>query len=183
MTKATDARGEALIVNRYPIVNEAQHQASFFPWYAFSVFAMLWVPFFALAQWLLPEAPIFLGGFAAVAWSLCLYELLHRLEHLPLEKWRPLLEHPRWGRWGKICYAFHLRHHADIGSNEAISGFFGFPIPDLVFRTFVNPTALYADGSIVGADEFKSPTPRFIGWLDKMGEASIRNRRQKANAA
>lgn len=175
---AGDGAREGLRVkNRYSIVEQAQHRASFFPWYAFLAFGIFFTPFFILAQWLLPKAPIFLAGFSALAWSLFLYEALHALEHLPLEKWRPFLEHPRWGRWWKMVYAFHLRHHADIRSNEAISGFFGLPIADLVFGTWVNPRVLYEDGKFVGADEFRSQTPRFIGWFDKLTEKIIRSRR------
>lgn len=172
-------REELRIENKYPIVEEVQHRASFFPWYAFSVFGILWTPFFILAQWILPSTPIFLAGFGAIAWSLSLYEVLHSIEHLPLEKWLPLLEHPRWGRWWKMFYAFHLRHHADIRSNESISGFFCLPITDFVFGTWVNPVALYEDKRITEADEFKSPTPRFIGWLDRLSEAKIRNRHRR----
>lgn len=173
-------REEWRIENRYPIVKAVQHRASFFPWYTFLVFGILFTPFFMLAQWFLPKIPIFLGGFAALAFSLFLYEVFHAIEHWPLEKWRPLLEHPRWGRWWKMAYAFHLRHHANIHSNEAISGFFGLPIPDFGFGTWVK-AGLYEDGAIAGADKFKSPTPRFrfIRWLDQLAEASIRNRRQK----
>ena len=177
------AREGLRVKNRYSIVEDAQHRASFFPWYAFLAFGIFFTPVFILAQWLLPKAPIFLAGFAALAWSLFLYEVLHAIEHLPFEKWRPFLEHPRWGRWWMI-YAFHLRHHADIRSNEAISGFFGFPIPDFVFGTWVKPVTLYEDGRIVGADEFKSPTPRFIGGLDKLAAESIRsNRKRESNTA
>lgn len=167
------------IENKYSIVEETQHRASFFPWYALLAFGIYSTPFFILAQWLLPSAPIFLAGFAAVAWSLFLYEVFHALEHLPFEKWRPFLEHPRWGQWWKMFYAFHLRHHADIRSNEAISGFFGLPIADFVFGTWINPIALYEDGRIVEANEFKSPTPRFIGWLDKLADEKIRSRRKR----
>jgi hemolysin III len=167
------------VQNKYPIKDDIQHTASFFPWYAFLAFGIFSAPFLALAQWLLPEAPIFLAGFSALAWSLFLYEVLHALEHWPLEKWQSLLEHKTWGRCSRALYSFHLRHHADIRSNEAISGFFGLPVADLVFGTLVKPRSLYKDGTVVGAEEFKSPKPRFISWLDRLAEAQIRARRNK----
>jgi hemolysin III len=164
------------IENNYPIVEEAQHEASFFPWYAFSLFGIIWTPIFMLAQWFLASAPIFLAGYAALSWSLFLYEVLHSLEHLPLDKWQPLFERRRSGRWWKMFYAFHLRHHFDIRSNEAISGFFGLPVADLVFHTFVKPATLYENGGFAGADELKRPAPRFIGWLDKLAATKPRKR-------
>lgn len=168
-----------LVENNYPIVEEVQHKASFFPWYTFSAFGILWTPLLMLTQRLLPAAPIFLAGFASIAWSLFLYETLHAIEHLPLEKWLPLLEHPRWTVMWRMCYAFHLRHHADIHSNEAVSGFFGIPIADIVFGTLVKPIGLYEDGEVVEAAEFKSPTPRrFIRWLDGVVETRRKNRRK-----
>ena len=165
---------EMRVVNRYPIVEDRQHQASFFPWYTFLVFGMLGTPFFILGQWLFPGAPVFLGGFAALAWSLALYEILHAFEHLPLESWTPRLNHPRFGWFWRKVYAFHLRHHADISSNEAISGFFGLPVGDWVFGTYVGAVTLYENEAIAEQSAFQSPTSRFIRWLDKLAEKKKR---------
>lgn len=162
-----------VVSNKYPILEERQHEASFFPWYSLAAFTLVASPLFALVQWLLPNTPIVLGGVLAIAWSLFLYEVLHAIEHWPIETWIPLLEHPRRGRFWKIVYAFHLRHHADIRSNEAISGFFGFPVADWAFQTWVNPNTLYQDGTQVPPEEFKSPNPRWIiGLLDRLAEQS-----------
>ena len=156
------------IENRYPIVEDHQHQASFFPWYTFTVFAALATPLFALGQWLVPGAPFFLAGYAAIAWSLCLYELFHAFAHLPLARWEPLLRHPRWGPWWRKVYGFHLHHHAVVGSNETISGFFGAPVADLLFGTYVGSTELYRDGAATHESPFTTPSPRLLGWLDRL---------------
>jgi hemolysin III len=159
------------IENWYPITKDIQHQVSFFPWYAFLVFGSLWTPVLAVVQWLLPETPVFLGGFIAIAWSLTLYEIIHMFEHVSLEKWRPFLDHPRFGGFWRMVYGFHLRHHADTNSNETVSGFFGLPIADLAFGTFVNYGDLYRHGATAWPDWFKSPTPRFfIRWIDAWAE-------------
>jgi hemolysin III len=166
------------VENLYPILEEKQYDASFFPWYSLFGFALVATPILIVFQWLLPKAPIFLGGYLAVALSLALYEILHAIEHLPLEKWQPLLDHPRFGNFWKKVYAFHLRHHADKKSNESISGFFGLPIPDFVFRTWVNPMTLYEHGKPNSEQEFSSPRPVFlIRWLDTLAE--FRKRRFK----
>lgn len=167
--------------NIYPIIEEKQHEDSYFPWYSFLAFAVVITGPLMVVQWLLPNAPVFLGGSLALAWTISLYELYHALEHKPLEKWLPLLEHPNpYARtfWRKI-YAFHLRHHADIKCNEGISGFFGIPIADFVFKTWIDPATLYTHGSQVDQKEFESPRPIFfIRWLDAIAEKQKHKRRQ-----
>jgi hemolysin III len=170
-----------LVENRYPIVDEKQYEASFFPWYTLGAFALLASCLFAPAQWLLPHAPIFLGGFLALAWSLSLYELIHAIEHWPQATWDRLVSHPAQGRFWRKAYAFHLRHHADIRCNEAISGVFALPLPDFIFGTYVDPETLYRQGQQIDAREFVSPKPRFglIRWLDRRAEKAIKHRRQR----
>ncbi|MDQ3076907.1 MAG: hypothetical protein M3Q63_02540 [bacterium] len=163
--------------NVYPILTQQQHEASFFPPYSFFVFALIFTPALLAIQWFMPRAPIMLGGYIALAWSLCLYELLHAIEHLPLNKWEPLLSHPTWGKMWMKLYGFHLRHHAEIRSNESISGFFGIPIPDLVFGTYVDPKTLYQHGETVPLEKFEPPTPRFISWLDRWCARIVKKRR------
>jgi hemolysin III len=162
--------------NIYPIIEEKQHEDSYFPWYSYLAFAAVITPCFALAQWLWPASPSFLAGSLALAWTISLYEIFHALEHKPLEKWLPLLEHSNllFRKFWRKVYAFHLRHHADIKCNEGISGFFGIPIADFVFGTWIDPATLYTNGTQVDPKEFKSPTPVFfIRWLDEFA------RRQK----
>ncbi len=175
---------ENVVHNTFPIEEEKQHEASYFPWYSLLVFALIITPFMAIAQWLLPTAPIFLASWLAVAWSLSLYELIHAVEHWPQDTWDRLVEHPKYGRIWRKAYAFHLRHHADIRCNEAISGVFGLPLVDFVFGTYIDPETLYTHGKPVDPKEFVSPQPRFafIRWLDRRADQSIQNRRAAARA-
>ena len=129
-TPGRGGRGIVFIENKFPIVAPEQREASFFPWYSMAIFAGILTPLLALLQWLLPSFPWFFAGFAALAVSLMLYEILHAIDHWPFEKWGPLIEHLRWGRFWRPVYGFHLRHHAVIDCNESISGFFGLPLAD-----------------------------------------------------
>jgi hemolysin III len=172
---------EGVAINRYPIMDEPQYEASYFPWYTLAVFALLGSFLFAPIQWLLPEAPVFLGGYLAIAWSLVLYELIHAMEHWPQAIWDRLIQQKRWGRFWRKAYAFHLRHHADIRCNEAISGFFALPLIDLAFGTYVDPETLYTHGRPVSPQEFVSPRPRLalVRWLDRQAESAVKRRRQR----
>ncbi len=129
-----------LVENRYPIIEEKQYEASFFPWYTLGVFALLASCFFAPVQWLLPHAPVFLGGFLALTWSLMLYELIHAVEHWPQATWDRLVSHPTQGRFfgekpmRSICGTTRIS-----AAIEAISGVFALPLPDLIFGTYVDP--------------------------------------------
>ena len=188
--QARDERGILFIENKFPIIEPEQGEASFFPWYSLAVFALVLSPLLALLQWLCPSLPWFLAGFAALATSLTLYEMLHAINHWPFEKWAPLIQHSRWGWFWRPAYAFHLRHHAVIDCNESVSGFFGLPVADWVFGTCVIPRTIYAEGEECTPDEFRSPAPRWIikaldGWADRVvGErrAKAAATRQPANA-
>jgi hemolysin III len=172
------------VENFYPIVKDEQKEASFFPWYTFLIFAAILTPFFALVQWLAPSFPVFVAGYASLASSLLIYELFHAIEHWPFEKWAPLIEHRVWGGLWRRVYSFHLRHHAVIDCNEAISGFFTLPVADWVFGTCVLPGILYRHGEQNAADkEFLSPRPIApIRWLDRVTDAIVQARRQRARA-
>jgi hemolysin III len=176
---------ENLAVNRYPIMEEPQYEASYFPWYSLAIFALLASFILAPLQAMLPDAPVFLGGFLAIAWSLSLYELIHAVEHWPQATWDRLIESPAFGRFWRKAYAFHLRHHADIRSNEAISGFFGLPVVDVILGTYLDPETLYRHGQPVDPKEFVSPRPRFalIRWLDRQADESVRRRRKRRSVA
>lgn len=173
------AQNEHIARNTFPIEEEKQHEASYFPWYSMLVFSLVVTPLLALGQWLFPSAPVFLGGYLGVAFSMSLYELIHAVEHWPQDTWDRLIEHPRFGRMWRKAYAFHLRHHADIRCNEGISGVFGLPLVDFVLGTYVDPETLYTHGEKVHADEFLSPRPRFafIRWLDRRADEAVKNRR------
>jgi hemolysin III len=166
------------VENIFPITTPEQREASFFPWYTLVAFGVLITPLFAFLQWLAPAFPWFFSGFAALAGSLCLYEIFHAIEHWPFEKWAPLIEHPRFDALWRAVYSFHLRHHAVIDCNEAISGFFTLPVADWVFGTFVLPETLYADGGDWQAAEFSPSRPfALIRWCDAKADEIVQRRR------
>ncbi len=169
------------VENVYPVTEPEQGEASFFPWYTLAVFAAIITPLLALLQWLAPAFPWFFAGYGAFAFALALYEIFHAIEHWPFERWAPLIEHRHFGwLWRKI-YSFHLRHHAVIDCNEAISGFFTLPVFDWLFGTFILPKSLYAHGSEWNPAEFKSPRPcALIRWCDAQADALVQARRQRA---
>lgn len=175
---SASGRGILCIENKFPIVEPEQGEASFFPWYSLGIFALVLTPLLALLQWLLPAFPWFAGGFLALTSSLILYEVLHAINHWPIERWQPLVEHPRWGRFWRPVYGFHLRHHAVTDCNESISGFFGLPVGDWLFGTCVIPESIYADGDEATPALFRSPRPRgFIRWLDRHALAVVARER------
>jgi hemolysin III len=177
--KATrDGKGLMFIENKYPILEDHQNEASFFPWYTLLIFAAILTPLLALLQWRFPAFPWFFSGFGALASSLSIYELVHAIEHWSLDRWEPLIEHPRWGRFWRAAYSFHLRHHAVIDCNESISGFFCLPVADWTFGTCLMPKSIYSDGQEWTPDEFKSPRPVwFIRMLDRAAEKSVERHR------
>jgi hemolysin III len=178
-----DGKGLMFIENKYPILDHDQHEASFFPWYTLVTFAAILTPLLLFLQWALPSFPWFFSGFAALASSLAIYELVHAIEHWPLEVWEPLIESPRWGFFWRPAYSFHLRHHAVIDCNESISGFFCLPIADWAFGTCLMPKSVYADGAEWSAAEFKSPTPVWpIRMLDRAADRAVQKHRAGVKA-
>ena len=179
-----DGRGLMFIENKYPILEPEQHEASFFPWYTLFVFAGVLTPLLATLQWAFPSFPWFFAGFAALASSLSIYEIVHAIEHWSLDVWEPLILSRRWGFFWRPAYSFHLRHHAVIDCNESISGFFCLPIADWVFGTCLMPRSIYCDGDEWTAAEFVSPTPIWpIRLLDKAAEISVQKHRAGDAAA
>jgi hemolysin III len=169
------------VENIYPVTEPEQGEASFFPWYTLAVFAALVTPLLALLQWIAPAFPWFFAGYAALAFGISLYEIFHAIEHWAFERWAPLIEHRRFGWFWRKVYSFHLRHHAVIDCNEAISGFFTLPVFDWVFGTFVLPKTLYTDGSAWTAAEFTSPRPvALVRWCDEKSDALVKARRTRA---
>jgi hemolysin III len=169
------------VENIYPILAEEQHEASFFPWYTLAIFAGIVTPLLLALQWLTPSLPWFFAGYAALAASLCLYEVFHAIEHWSFERWAPLIEHPQMGWFWRKVYSFHLRHHAVIDCNEAISGFFTLPVADVLLGTFILPKSLYVDGSEWKEEEFTSPRPSaLIRWCDQKSDELIKRRRADA---
>lgn len=170
------------IENIYPVTQPEQGEASFFPWFTLAVFAAVVTPLLAVAQWAVPAFPWFFAGYLALAASIFLYEVFHAIEHWSFERWAPLIEHRHFGWFWRKVYSFHLRHHAVIDCNEAISGFFTLPVFDWVFGTFVLPKTLYSDGAEWQASEFESPRPcALIRWCDEKSDAMIKARRARAS--
>lgn len=162
------------VSNKYPILTDKQHESSFLPWYTLLIANLLLTPCFAVIALFFPHLPIFIAGYIAVLWSLVLYELFHVAFHWPLTRWEPLFKQKIMGTYWKRIYSFHLRHHANNASNEAVSGFFGIPIADMLFRTHVTSKTLYPHCATVDSKEFKSPRPIFfIHWLDKKAYKNI----------
>ena len=169
------------IENIYPVTTPEQGEASFFPWYTLAVFAAVLTPFLIVGQWLAPSFPWFFAGYCSVAFALALYEIFHAIEHWAFERWAPLIENKTFGWFWRGVYSFHLRHHAVIDCNEAISGFFTLPVFDWVFGTFILPKSLYVDGSEWKQEEFVSPRPyALIRWLDAKTDAMVQRRRAAA---
>ncbi len=155
--------------NVFPIVAEPQHKSSFFPWWTLLVFSLMLTPFFAAVYILFPLLPIFLAGYTALFFSMCLYELYHAAWHWPLERWKVLFAQKYLGSFWETAYKFHLRHHANVRCNESVSGFFGIPLPDLLFGTYLKADTLFPDQTVVPTEEYRSPTPRlFIRMLDSV---------------
>jgi len=171
---------DRVVLNEYPITREEQYPDSDFPIYALIAFWVLFTPLLAGLQLVLPRLPILLGGYAAITWSMILYEILHAIDHWPYEWWKNATESPRFGGFWRRLYGFHLMHHANIGCNEAISGFFGLPIPDWCFGTYHQPKELLLDGRMATARDFSIQAPRgFVRSIDRWArrrEAGIRRR-------
>jgi len=168
--QAVSEGSDRYVLNRYPIVEEAQHVDSAFTFYAIVAFWALFTPLMLGLQFLLPHAPVLLGGYAAITWSMCLYEILHAIEHRPYEWWKHATEHPRFGPFWRKLYGFHHMHHANVTCNEAISGFFSLPIADWAFGTYHQPKELLLEGRVATAKDFAVPPPLpFVRWLDSWG--------------
>lgn len=161
------AGSDRYVLNEYPITETEQYEDSSFPPWALAAFWVLFSPILIGLQWLMPSQPILIGGYAAITFSMALYEILHAIEHLPYEWWKHATEHPQFGGiWRKI-YGFHHMHHANISCNEAISGFFGLPVADWAFGTYHQPKELLLEGRLATAKDFAiKPPPALVRWID-----------------
>lgn len=160
---------DQVVLNRYPITSVEQYENSAFPVYALAVFWVFFTPLLLITQWLLPSAPIILAGYAAITWSMVCYEVFHAIEHYRYEWWERAITDRLLGRMWTSIYGFHHYHHANIAWNEAISGFFGLPVADWVFRTYWQPRELLLSGRVATIRDFhpyQKPW-RFIRALDR----------------
>jgi hemolysin III len=159
---------DRFILNDYPITRPEQYPDSAFPMYSLAAFWVLFAPLWIGLQFLMPGMPILLAGFTAVLCSMSLYEILHAMEHYPYEWWKRATEHPRQGWLWRRIYGFHHMHHANIGCNESISGFFGLPIPDWCLGTYHQPRELLlADRRATARDFALRPPPRWVAAMDR----------------
>jgi len=166
--RPTSEGSSRVVLSEYPITQEEQFESSAFPFWALTVFGLVFTPLVVGLQLAWPRLPFLLGGYAAIAWSMGLYEILHAIDHWPYEWWRRATEHRWFGGFWKLVYGFHLMHHANVGCNEAISGFFWLPVPDWCFGTYHQPKELLVDGRKATAREFAIPAPYwFVRKLDR----------------
>jgi len=166
--KESSSSEDLVVHNRYPIVHEHQHEASYFPDHTYFMFLAFALPFFTPVQIIFPNTPIFLMGFTGLAVSLALYEIRHAADHWPEERLEKLFSLPLLGEPIKEWFKFHRAHHANVDVNMAISGFFLIPVFDYVFRTYKRIKTFYPHKSKPHDDDFEAPEPRFLGWLTQL---------------
>lgn len=165
----TDVKQEVVTSNKFPIVEEPQHESSFFPWWSLLAFATFLTPIYFVIWYFFPNIPIFIAGYTSLLWSMLLYELFHAAWHWPLTTWAPLFEKKKMGFFWHMVYTFHLRHHANVRCNESVSGFFGLPLPDILFGTYLPAATRFPDQTLVPPSEYRSPQPYLpIRLLDKI---------------
>ncbi len=159
--------GHVQVRNKLAITEPEQIKSSAFPAYAlvtfWGVFSLMIWPL----QLLLPHSPILSAGYLAVVFSFSLYEILHAIMHLDYDKyWRKKVEqYP----FIKKVYGFHAMHHSDELVNQAIGGFFGFPIWDWIFGTYFVPKDVPLPEAWVRPETQKPPEPRWlVRSLDRM---------------
>jgi len=176
LLKKAPGQEHRVVLNRYPIETEEQLEDAAFPEYALTAFWILFLPLLLPLQFLQPHLPIVLGGLTGIAWSVISYEAFHAVEHFRYEWWKGAVEHPVVGPVMTRVYGFHHFHHANIRSNEAISGFFGLPVADWCFGTYFQPKNLLLDKRVATIDEFQVPDP--ATWVKKLDEWAKRRHSQ-----
>lgn len=158
--------------SEYPICDVAHDdKATFPPWGLIPSFAAF-TPFFAPFAFSFPGIPILIGGYAAIAIALFLYETVHVMHHLPYDAWwKPKLNNRTFGRVWRAAYGFHQAHHANYRCNLNVAGFFGIPVADLLFGTYKQPDELLLDGAPATKEAARklTPQPRWpVAWLDRV---------------
>ena len=160
----------------YAIEDVDHDDSATFPPYALLLFFAFWTPFFAVIAFSFPQFPILIGGYVALAIAHFLYETLHVLHHLPHEWWERKIKLPIFGTLLHKMYGFHQAHHANYHCNMNIAGFFGFPVADLVLRTYKQPDTLLIEGApgTKAAARALTPQPRWP--ISAMDRAVIKRR-------
>lgn len=164
----------------FPIEHSGQIESSTFPFYAPSAFSA----FFALSivplQMVFPGSPVAVSCFAAVTFSLILYETYHAAMHLEYERW-----------WSKgverypfvyKVYCFHFVHHYRPGCNLAIGGFsFVIWLWDWLMGTLWTPLSLDFTQPFNGPG--KAPKPRWLTRVLDNAAVAIQKRSKRAAAS
>ena len=153
----------------YAIEKEEQLEAAVFPAYTllafWAVFSCLIVP----GQLLIPQVPIYLGGYMAIVSALVDYEIMHAAFHRPYAWWQRYLEHSLpWVRWmADRAYKYHLMHHECNTCNEAIAGCGYYAVWDKWFKTLKMPKHPLVEGTLDPREDLEAPiASRFIRRLD-----------------
>ena len=135
------------VVSEYPITDVEHDDQATFPSWALIPFFAFFTPFIAPIAFSFPNIPILISAYAAIATSHFLYETIHVAHHMAYEWWKPKLNSPMLGWMWRRMYGFHQAHHANYKCNMNIAGFFGIPLADLVWGTYVQPKILLVDGA------------------------------------
>ncbi len=159
-----------LVNSEYPILHKHQEESMQFPWFAISIFLMIFVAALGPIKFLLPKQPIIAGIIIASTLCYAIYEFWHALLHLPYTTfWKPLMDNPRIGKVVDHVYSFHLLHHWRPVCNLAVVGLWGFATWDHLFQTHRRPFRLPHNGALVNYSDIELKKPRFpISLIDKV---------------
>ena len=163
---------EKTVRSAYQISSVPQDDQGTFPPWTLIPFWVTFTPFFAPLAFSFPEIPILISGYASLAIAHFLYETIHVAHHESYERWwKPKLNNRIFGVVWRKLYGFHQAHHANYFCNMNIAGFFGIPLADLVFGTYLQPDELLLDG-VPGTKEVArrlTPQPHWpVAWLDRV---------------
>jgi hypothetical protein len=172
------------VFNEYPVVHEYQEEDMMFPYFAVSVFFLLFSAAYALPVKLIASSqPVFFGIINAVVLYYSAYELWHAVLHFPFNRfWKPRMDSPKIGPTVRYIYGFHLMHHWRPTSNLAVVGFWGVALWDHVFRTHHRPKHIPIGGAQVNFYDADMAKPRLpIAILDKWQAGMFRWSRKVEN--
>lgn len=158
------------LTNKYPIVEPHQNESATFPFYAPMAFSAVFMPGIVPLQIMNPSSPVMVGCIIGIFSSLVFYEVYHAVMHLKYEKhWKESVEKSRIIR---RIYGFHLIHHVYRRMNQAIAGFFFFPIWDWIFGTYFVPVDCLPLPGEPAPSRPKPPKPRrIVRAMDKIVNA------------
>lgn len=172
LTSITFNDREHKVHSEYPITDLAHDDQATFPSWALIPFFAFFTPFIVPMAFSFPNIPILISAYAAIATSHFLYEIIHVAHHMPYEAWwKPKLNSPGLGWMWRRMYGFHQAHHANYKCNMNIAGFFGIPLADMVFGTYVQPKTLLIDGAPGEKSIARelTPAPNWpVSWLDRV---------------